>query len=97
MAFERMLDMVATFEPYVDHCRNFPDREKEFARGGRSPTGLDDWFDEPTADHADTFGRATMLMNPSSAAKAVMQWMQNPELKGGRFLPEHMQIAAHLG
>ncbi len=38
-----------------------------------------------------------MLMNPNIAASAVMQWMQNPELKGGKFLPEHMQIAAYLG
>ena len=97
MAFERLFDMSANFESYVDHCQHFPDRTREYARGGRAPSGLDEWFDEPTEDHTTQFGRASMLMNPASAAKAVMQWMQHPELKNGKFLPEHMQIAAHLG
>jgi hypothetical protein len=97
MAFERMFDMSANFESYVDHVQRFPERVKDFARGGRSPEGLDEWFDEPTAEHSDGFHRATMLMNPRSAASAVMQWMQHPELKQGKFLPEHMQIAAYLG
>ena len=38
-----------------------------------------------------------MLMSPSAAASAVMQRMQNPKLKEGKILPEHMQIAAYLG
>ena len=38
-----------------------------------------------------------MLLNPAAAASAVMQWMQCPELEGGQFLPEHLQIAAYLG
>ena len=38
-----------------------------------------------------------MLLNPGMAAKAVMQWLQNPGIKGGDFLPEHLQIAAYLG
>jgi len=33
MAFERMLDMSANHESYVDHCRTFPDRVKEYAAG----------------------------------------------------------------
>jgi len=97
MAFERMYEMSATFESYVDHVKTFPDRVKEFARGGRSPQGLEEWFEEPSAEHAEKFGRASMLMNPCGAAKAVMQWMVNPDLKEGTFLPDHMQIAAYLG
>ena len=83
MAFERMFDMPVNFESYVDHVQRFPERVKDFARGGRSPQGLGEWFDEPTSEHSDGFHRATMLMNPRSAASAVMQWMQNPKLKEG--------------
>lgn len=50
MAFERLYDMASTFETYVDHVQNFPDRAKEFARGGRSPGGIDEWFEEPSPE-----------------------------------------------
>ena len=55
MAFERMFDMSANFESYADHVQHFPERVKDFARGGRSPQGLDEWFDEPTSEHSDGF------------------------------------------
>ena len=45
MAFEKLYDMTAVFESYVDHVQSFPDRAKEFARGGRSPIGIDEWFE----------------------------------------------------
>ena len=61
------------------------------------PAGLDQWFDEATPENQLRFGRANMLMSPGRAASAVMQWMQNPELKEGQFLPEHLQIAAYIG
>ena len=38
-----------------------------------------------------------MLFSPGMAAKAVLQWLRNPKLKGGELLPEHMQIAGYLG
>ena len=94
---EKLYDMASDFESYVDHVQNFPERAKEFARGGRSPIGIDEWFEVPSPEHHQKFCRASMLMNPGAAASAVMQWMQNPELKEGHFLPEHLQIAAYLG
>ena len=33
MAFEKLYDMTAVFELYVDHVQSFPERAKEFARG----------------------------------------------------------------
>ena len=38
-----------------------------------------------------------MLLSPRMAAKAVLQWLRDPKLKGGEMLPEHLQIAAYLG
>ena len=83
---------------WVDHVQKFPDRVKSFSMGrGCAPAGIDEWFDEPTEEHEQQFGRASMLLSPGMAAKAVIQWLKNPKLKHGDMLPEHLQVAAYLG
>ena len=51
----------------------------------------------PTEEHQKRYGRASMLLNPGMVAKAVLQWLRDPKLKGGELLPEHLQIGAYLG
>ena len=93
--------MSATFESYVDHVQKFPDRVKHFATGGgvihQDGEGIDEYFDDATDDHQNRYSRASMLLSPGMVAKAVLQWLRNPKLKGGELLPEHLQIAAYLG
>ena len=55
MDVEKLYDMASEFESYVDHVQNFLDRTKEYARGGRSPLGIDEWFEEPSPEHQKKF------------------------------------------
>ena len=98
MAFEQLFDMSATFESYVDHVQQFPDRVASFAKGHaeKDPTTAG-YFEEPTDEHAQQFGRASMLLSPGMAAKSILQWLKNPSLKHGELMPEHLQVAAYLG
>ena len=81
----------------MSRVHQFSERVKAYASGCCAPEVMGEGFEEATPEHQLRFGRATMLMGPGMVASAVIQWMQNPELTAGQFLPEHIQIAAYLG
>ena len=71
LALEKLFDMSATFESYVDHVQKFPDRVTHFATGGGciAPDEGDDLYvDEVTDDQKSRYSRASMLLNPGMAA-----------------------------